>query len=480
MSGAQADAPAGKTQALRGTIGVAELALIVLAWSAPIVTVGGVSGIIVRYAGAGAPLAFAIAMAILMLFAIGYVTMSRYVENPGAFYAYITAGLGKPMGLGAGFLAIAGYFLLAMGTTAIFGFSTKALVEQVFGGPVVAWSVYAFASVLLVAVLGYFRIDLSAKLLSAAMICEVVLIAVFDAAVFAKGGATGISVQSFTWDAFNSGSMSLGVLLAATCFSGFEATAIFREEAKDPRRTVARATYLAVASIGIIYVVSTWALILAFGTGAASAMAARDAGGMFPIAVQRFVGLWASDGVTVLRALSAFAALLSVQNILSRYIYSLAVDAVLPGLLANVHPRHGSPHVSSIVISSLMLMTLLPLAASEDVVQLYGQLLGAGGLAVLALIALTGVAIITFFVRRTDISESWLRTLLAPVLSTMGMGFVLVLAVQNLTLLTGGSLSGAIALQAGLAGVFVAGVTLALHFRARHPAIYLRIGRQAA
>jgi amino acid transporter len=470
---------ADDTRGLRGTIGVAELVLMVLAWSAPIVTVGGVTGIIVGYAGPGAPMAFAVSMAILMLFAIGYVTMTKYVENPGAFYAYITAGLGKPVGLGAGFLAVAGYFLLAVGTTAIFGFSTKTLVEEVFHGPAIAWHIYALASILLVAVFGYFRIDLSAKLLSAVMLCEVALIAIFDGAVFVQGGAEGISTQSFTWDAFMGGSMSLAILLAATCFSGFEATAIFREEARDPRRTVARATYLAVASIGIIYVVSTWALILAFGMNGATAMAQQNAGGMFPIAVQRLVGIWASDSVTVLRALSAFAALLSVQNILSRYIYSLATDSVLPKVLGKVHPRHGSPHVSSLVVSASMLATLWPLAAAKDVVTLYGQLLGVGGFAVLALIALTGVAIVAFFAQRRGIKESLFRTLVAPLLSSVGMGFVLLLAVENFSILTGGSFSGAVTLQAGLWGMFLLGLGLALIYRRVRPDVYSRIGRQS-
>ena len=38
-------------------------------------------------------------------------------------------------------------------------------------------------------------------------------------------------------------------------FLGFEATAIFRSEAKDPDRTIGRATYGALAIVGIFYAV---------------------------------------------------------------------------------------------------------------------------------------------------------------------------------------------------------------------------------
>ena len=42
-------------------------------------------------------------------------------------------------------------------------------------------------------------------------------------------------------------------------FIGFEATAIFRDEAHDPHRTIPRATYVALIIIGVFYTLSCWA-----------------------------------------------------------------------------------------------------------------------------------------------------------------------------------------------------------------------------
>ena len=42
----------------------------------------------------------------------------------------------------------------------------------------------------------------------------------------------------------------IGLLLAATGFLGFEATSLFSEEAKNPLRTIPRATYAAICVIG--------------------------------------------------------------------------------------------------------------------------------------------------------------------------------------------------------------------------------------
>ena len=58
-------------------------------------------------------------------------------------------------------------------------------------------------------------------------------------------------------------------MLAFGSFVGFEATAIFGEEAKDPRRTVPRATYIAIGAIALFYLLTTWAVVSAYGVDAA-------------------------------------------------------------------------------------------------------------------------------------------------------------------------------------------------------------------
>ena len=51
------------------------------------------------------------------------------------------------------------------------------------------------------------------------------------------------------------------MLLCFAAFMGFEATTIYSEEAKDPSRTVPRATYLSVLIIGVFYAISTWCMV---------------------------------------------------------------------------------------------------------------------------------------------------------------------------------------------------------------------------
>ncbi|MEV8569739.1 APC family permease [Streptomyces sp. NPDC051322] len=472
-----ADASAQHT--LQGKIGTIELVMTVLAFSAPIVVVAAFAPFVIIYDGAGAPFAYVVGAVLLLLFAVGYTAMSRYIPNAGAFYAYITAGLGRLFGLGASFFAMLGYILMAVGTVAFFGVAASALVVDVLGGPNIAWQYYSAACLLGTGVLGYFRIDVSAKVLLIAMSAEVAIVLLFDSAVFGKGGPEARSLTPLGWGAFSSGSVGLAVLFAATSFLGFEATAVFREETKDPDRTVPRATYVAVICIGLFYIVSVWALVTAYGASGAQAEAGKNAVGMFNDAIQSFVGVWARDVVQALVVTSAFACLLSVQNILSRYVYSLGVDEVLPSVLGRTHPKHGSPSIASVTVSAVLLGTLLANVGS-DPAHLYGQLAGAGGFAILVLMFLTGVSVVVYFRRRPNTGVSLWHRLIAPSVSAISMAGVLYLAAANFTTMTGGSMGSAIALQAILWGTYVVGILVALAYRYKRPEVFMRIGRQQA
>jgi amino acid transporter len=464
---------------LQGRIGTIELMLTVLAFSAPLTVVAAFAVFVLTY-NRSAPIAFAVAIVLLLLFSVGYTTMTRYLPNPGAFYAYITAGLGRHAGLGSSFLAMFGYVTMAVGTVAFFGTIATTLVSETFHGPSIPWWVYSVLCVTLAGILGYFRIDLSAKVLSVVMGCEILIVLIFNAAVLIQGGPEGRSLEPFSLNGFAADDVGLAVLFAATCFLGFEATAIFREETKDPDKTVPRATYGAVIFIGVFYLVGIWLLIVAYGPSQAQTVAINDYAGMFPNAVRDYVGLWATDVVRVLLCSSIFACLLSVQNILARYTYSLGVDHVLPGRLGGVHPKHGSPHVSSVTVTVVLLLVLGGVAiAGADPGKVYASLAGTGGFAVLVLMFLTGVSALVFFRKRKDITDRRVfHMFIAPLLSAITMATVLYLAITHFTSMTGGSTLQAIALQVALWATFVVGIVMAAVYRVRRPATYLRIGRQ--
>src|SRR4029453_9206316 len=108
----------------------------------------------------------------------------------------------------------------------------------------------------IIAVLGYRQVDLSVKELAILVSLEFLIVLILDAAIFIQGRQSGpppLNPIPFTWAAFTSGSVAIALLFNFASFIGFEAPTIYSEEAKDPKRTVPRATYVAVLTIGIFY-----------------------------------------------------------------------------------------------------------------------------------------------------------------------------------------------------------------------------------
>ncbi|CAM5287352.1 Amino acid transporter OS=Streptomyces antimycoticus OX=68175 GN=SANT12839_089820 PE=4 SV=1 [Streptomyces antimycoticus] len=318
---------------LSGRLGTGAIVFMVIAAAAPLTVVGGnVPLAIAGGPGAGAPVGFALASMVLLVFAVGFVTMTPHVPQAGAFYAYATRGLGDRVGVGTAAVALVAYTAIQVGVYGYLGWAVNDVLHT-FGGPTLPWWVWALAALGIVALLGYRHIDLSSKVLGVALVLEIVVVLVLDAGIFARGGAHGVDVESFTPHAAFSGPLGVAVLFAITGFIGFEATAVFRDEARDPERTIPRATYLAVLIIGAFYTLSCWALVLAAGTEDAPAVAQKtldSQGNMLMDTAQVYVGTALRDVMQVLLLSSLFACVLSFHNVIARYTFTLARQDLLP------------------------------------------------------------------------------------------------------------------------------------------------------
>lgn len=463
---------------LVGRMGVTELVLTVLAFAAPLASVVGVLPLVVALGGEAAPLAFVAATAMLLVFSVGFTAMGRHLSNPGAFYAYVSVGLNRTLGIAASFLAVLGYLMIGLGIVLFFGLIARDLVVATFHGPAIPWWVLSLGLVLVVGAFGYFRIDLSARVLTVVMAAETLIVVVFDVVVGLDGGPDGLPLSSFDPGSIKMSAVGVCVLFATITFIGFEATAIFRQETRNPQVTVPRATYIGVIAIGVFYVLTVWMLVTAYGAAAAPGAAASDPAGMFVAAVGDYLGSGVQDVIAVLVVTSAFAAVLSCQNIIARYGYALGADGVIPSAMGRVHPRHGSPYVSSLAFSAVLVVGVVGFAGT-DPAKSYAWLAGAGGFPLLVLMFTTSVAIVVFFRRsRVPASKQW-NTLVAPLLAAASLGVAMYLALRNFVMLTGGDKVIAIVLQLGTWSVFALGVALALYYRAARPDIYARIGRQS-
>lgn len=465
---------------LTGTLSTTDIVFTVLAFNAPLsVFVGFIPVIIGAGNGLGAPTAYAAAAALILLFTVGFTAMGRRLPNPGAFYAYITAGLGRPLGLGAAFLAVVSYFFILVGGYAFGGIALESLVRDVLHGPDISWWVWVLVLMAVAGALGYFRITLSAKILTFFMTAELIIIVCYNAIVFATGGAHGVPADPFLPSNIFSGNVGLAVLFGIVCFSGFEATAVFREEARNPERTIPRATYIAVIMMGALYALSSWAQIAGIGVGQVVDQAATDPTGTVLASVTMYMTKTVTDIVNVLLVTSIFAANLATHNVTTRYIYSLSMDRILPPALSTVHHKHGSPHRASLITSGIAVLFLMSLVlANVDGLTIYAVLIGIGGYALILLMLMTSIAVVGYFRASSEERTSLWKHVIAPIAAAVGLIVALILATLNVAALIGGDQTLASALMALFYGSVVLGVIYALVLRRRKPSVYRRIGRQ--
>ncbi|MDJ1132116.1 APC family permease [Streptomyces iconiensis] len=470
---AEARAPAAPAR-LTGRLGTGSIVFMVIAAAAPLTVVGGnVPLAIANGPGAGAPVGFALASLILLIFAVGFVTMTPYVRQAGAFYAYATRGLGDRIGMGTAAVALVTYTAIQAGVYGYLGWAVNSVLAD-FGGPTgTPWWVWSLAAVGVVAFLGYRHIELSSKVLGVALVLEIAVVAVLDAVILGQGGDSGVNADSFTPDAALSGPLGVAVLFALTGFIGFESTAVFRSEARDPDRTIPRATYCAVLVIGAFYTLSCWALVLGAGTDKVSAVAGKslaDGGNMLMDAAGAYVGTALRDVMQVLLLTSLFACVLSFHNVIARYAFTLSGQGSgLPGQgsgtgvlrrLGAVHPRHRSPYVSSLAQTGTAVVLVLLFAALgvEPLVGVFGSMAGVSTVGMVLLMLTTSIAVLAFFARHRDLAagRTW-HTRIAPLLAVAGLLTGLWLVVSNFTLITGGSVGVSVALGAIPFAAFLAG-----------------------
>ncbi|MFD7133861.1 APC family permease [Streptomyces sp. NPDC059894] len=477
-----AEARAGSAPAgLRtGTLGTADIAFFVVSAAAPLTVMAGVAPLAILLGGVGAPVGYLLAGLTLAVFAVGFTTMSRHVTSGGAFYAYITRGLGRPAGVGAALLALIGYNGMEIGVYGLLATATQDTVHALFGADV-PWLPVSLAGLLLIGWGGYRSIDFGAKVLGVLLVAETGILVLLAAGVLIEGGADGLSVTSLAPDHVLVPGTAAVLAFAFAAFTGFESTVIYRREARDPQRTVPRATYCAVAFLGLFYAFVVWIAIQAFGDDKVLAAAADDPAGLFFTAISTYVGDWAADLMHVLIVTSVLASLLAFHNAINRYGLALAEEGVLPRALGRVHPRHRSPYVAGLAQTVLGAVVVLAFwAAGADP---YGQLLlyvntpGMIGLLLLQLLA--AIAVPCYF-RRVRHQEGALRTLVAPITASLLLAAAIALVVGHIDLFTGASSTVNTVLVAMAPVVFAAGLLLARWLRRARPEVYARFGSDRA
>ena len=427
----------------RKSISTGSLFFFCVGASAPMTVLAG--GVVQTYAltgVVGVPLSFLVLAGALAFFTVGYVAMARYVPHAATFYALLARGIGRTWGLVGGTVALVAYNCIQISLYGLLGFTVSTFFNNT--GPWWLWALVAWA---VVGLLGILHINVNARVLAVLLVLEIAVILLFDVAAFTHA-ADGVTVKPLTPNAmFEAGLGSLGGVFAlgVAAFVGYETGPFYGEEART-QRVVARASFGALAFIGILYALSSWAMAVTVGVGTVGSgadaapgvvAAARTPGPPIPLGVldQHYGGAVAKLG-NLLLITSIVAAMISFHNSFARYVFGMARERVLPARLGHIRPgaRGGAPVGGSLLQSAVALIVIaaFALAGSDPVTTMFTWLSSMAAIGVLLLMFAASLSAIVFFGRGAGSGESLWQRFWAPLFGMVVLGVVLVITMLDL------------------------------------------------
>lgn len=443
------------TSLKKGRLGVLGIVFFVVAASAPLVGMtGAVPVAMLAGNGAAAPGAYLAVGIVLLLFSVGYTAMAHKVTNTGAFFAYVGRGLGVKAGVASAFISIVGYITIQL---AIYGFFGAILSGQMAAlGLDMPWYVWTIIAWVLVTALSLLSVDVGAKVLGTLMILELLSLIITAVAILANGGPEGWNLAaSFSPDQIFAGGFGGGagiaIAFAFASFIGFEATAIYGEESKDPKKTVRRATYWAIGIITALFAVVAFAMVTGMGANAIfDEVIARSSIDGVPLAdpaavlfslADQYVGGWMVTVMSWLVVSSLFAGLLAFQNATGRYFFAMGRGGVLPARFGTVN-KAGAPQAGVILTSVIALIVIVLFAVGnlDPVLNLFFWMSAITAIAIILVEILVSIAVIAFFAKNEG-ATIW-QGKIAPALAIIGLVLGEYLLMSRFNLLAGTAADG--------------------------------------
>lgn len=426
----------------KNALGAPAIAFFIIAAASPLTgTVALVPVMIGTGNGIGTPGSILIAAAVILLFAVGYIAMSKHVHNAGALYAYVTTSLGRVTGLSAASLTIFAYSCIQFSLYGGFGYYVNSLISRLTGVDV-PWWILAVAAMLIGLGVSVKGVHAGGVVLGVGITLECAILFLLAVGVISGNGGVPVdySFEPLALPAIFSSGVGVSIMLAQAMFIGVEASVIYSEEARDPRRTIPRATYFAVGFMAVVYAGMAYLIISAVGLSDIVAVANEQSGDLIFYVANIALGPWAALTFEVLICTAIFAAALTFHNNISRYFYAMGRQGLISRRLGHTLPKAKTPHVAAIVqtTSALIVVLIFAIAGLDPYTTLFVWFAGIGTIAIMGAYTIAAIAIFVFFRRTKSDPRLWNATI-APLLAIIGLSILLIIALFSVELLLGTS-----------------------------------------
>ncbi|MDT6981460.1 APC family permease [Levilactobacillus zymae] len=315
-------------------------------------------------------LAYFIGMVAMLFTGFSYATMAARYPYSGSVYTYVQQGTNAGLGFLGGWGITLDYFLIPTITY---------LMSESFGNsllPGVPGWVWIIALVLINTGVNILGVNIVTKISWVLFALQGIVLLAFIVGTVRLLILGQIQFQTISF--YNPAHFNIQGVLQATgivivSYLGFDAISTLSEEAKDPHHSVGRAIILSIISIGLLFVVIT--VLAGF---VAPDYQNLDPNTAFLGILQRVGGPWLVKLADVSIILSfGFASGQEGQTAISRILYAMGRDGILPKPLAKLSPKYHTPVVAVVLVGvfSLILSLSLSINTVSNLVS-FGALFG--------------------------------------------------------------------------------------------------------
>jgi amino acid transporter len=401
-AGTSQSAAPGHPGLRQNAIGLADAIIVGMASSGPTASLAVTLAAIVAASSYAGPVTILICFLPMLGIALAYRRLNRWRVDCGASYVWVGRAITPYLGFVVGWIMLLGYFLGTISDILPVGPYVLQVVDPGAVNSSVATAISASVWLVIVTVVAYIGIQLTARFQWLLAIVEYVIITVFSLVILVAVFGHHRGTAPFHWNWFSwhtmggtSGLVS-GILIAVYMFSGWDTSVYVNEETRRSRVNPGRAVVVGVVTLGIMYAFYTFAFQ---GGVTQKALAANGADALAYIVRSVAGSPW--DKVMIVAVLLSIVGATQTALVAgARIAFAMGQDRVLPSALGRSHPRHRTPAVATLVFAVLTLVvTWVYTLSSSSVEATFTSVVASVGLMFALFYAATGIAMAVYYRR---------------------------------------------------------------------------------
>lgn len=335
---------------LKRALGLPGLTLFGLAYLVPL-TVFTTYGVVTDLTGGRVAFAYVFTLAAMLFTALSYGRMVEAFPVSGSAYTYTSKTFGPHTGFLSGWALMLDYVLLPMVNYAVIGLFVNAQWPSI---PIWVGFLVALALVVVLNVVGITTIDRANTIIIAIQAVFVVVFVALAVKTMLGGSVdAGLPFTGTGENAVGLGPVLAGAAILCLSFLGFDAVSTMAEEARSPREDIPKAILYVTVGGGILFVLLAW---LAQASRPSITFESVDSGATE--VMTHVGGSFMALFFTAAYVAGAFGSALTSQASVTRILYAMGRDGVLPRPLGTLSVKWRTPVIAIALVSVISLLGL--------------------------------------------------------------------------------------------------------------------------